>query len=390
MKTIDLIPLILYELKDGDKYGLEIIKNILEKTGNQIEIKQPALYTILKKLEKSRFISSYWKDSDIGGKRHYYQITDAGVLQLSVLPKYDELIGKVSLDISDAPTQNAPTLVESITAHSRPITDDIDQKTNTQLNIENLTMLNETSSPTHHSSKFTEKVSSPAKFTNYKTELNDMYKKGTVKPADIKVRYTENSSATQLSIDDKLNNIIKSQQKSKEYTQNELKTVFTNVEAYDYKDFNTDKTFQTSYSVVKQKFVKTLIFTLILLTQVIIFFAIKSKFATTPIYVVTMVLMCLVTFAYPAVFIYFLPELKGKLFQNEYTYDPKKDFLRRVSVVIILVSLICVLNFTGIVRVGTNTLKLANFGNFYLPILATLNILLEYLINRLVVAINRN
>ncbi len=394
MKTVDIIPLILYELEDGDKYGLEIIKNIQDKTNDQIEIKQPALYNVLKKLEKSRFISSYWQDSEIGGKRHYYKITEAGKLQLSTLPSYSDLINKISDNEPENNPVKASTLVESIPADlptsSRETADNIDQKTNTQLNIENLAIFNDSPSPSDDSSKFTEKMPTQSKFTNYKTELNDMYKKVTVKPAEIKVKYTEDSPATQLSINDKLNNIIKSQQKSKETTQNELKTVFTNIEAYDYKDFNTDKTFQTSYNVVKQKFTKTLIFTLILLAQVIIFFVIKSKFDSTPIYVITMVLLCLVTFAYPALFMYFLPELKSKLFQNKYTYDPKKDFLIRLVITIALIALICILNFTGVARVGANVFKLANFGNFCLPILATLDILIEYAVGRMIVINNKD
>ncbi len=94
MKTADLIPLILLELNDSNKYGLEIIKSIEAKSNNQIEIKQPMLYTILKKLEKSKFISSYWEDSEIGGKRHYYKITNNGRLQVSTLPSFDKLVAK--------------------------------------------------------------------------------------------------------------------------------------------------------------------------------------------------------------------------------------------------------------------------------------------------------
>ena len=71
MKTADLIPLILIELAGGDKYGFELTKAIEDKSNQQIQIKQPTLYTVLKKLEKSKFISSYWEDSEIGGKRHY-------------------------------------------------------------------------------------------------------------------------------------------------------------------------------------------------------------------------------------------------------------------------------------------------------------------------------
>ncbi|MBR4999004.1 MAG: PadR family transcriptional regulator, partial [Clostridia bacterium] len=97
MKTADLIPFILLELADCDKYGFELTKNIETKSNGKIVIKQPTLYTLLKKLEKSKFISSYWQDSDIGGKRHYYKLTENGKLQVSTLPSYDFLL-KSALD----------------------------------------------------------------------------------------------------------------------------------------------------------------------------------------------------------------------------------------------------------------------------------------------------
>ena len=92
MKTTDLIPIILYQLKDGDRYGYEIIKQIEDYSNGKIVIKQPTLYSILKKLEQNKFITSYWQDSEIGGKRHYYKLTDNGVSQLSTYPTLQQLI----------------------------------------------------------------------------------------------------------------------------------------------------------------------------------------------------------------------------------------------------------------------------------------------------------
>ncbi|MBQ8522609.1 MAG: PadR family transcriptional regulator [Clostridia bacterium] len=92
MKTTDLIPIILYQLVDGDKYGYEIVKQIEESSNGGIIIKQPTLYSVLKKLEQGRFISSYWQDSEIGGKRHYYKLTDNGKQQLETYPPFTTLI----------------------------------------------------------------------------------------------------------------------------------------------------------------------------------------------------------------------------------------------------------------------------------------------------------
>lgn len=80
-----LSTIILSTMLNEDKYGLEIIKIIREKTNGEIEIKQPSLYSALNRLEKQGFVSSYWKESELGGKRHYYRITDLGKKQFDML-----------------------------------------------------------------------------------------------------------------------------------------------------------------------------------------------------------------------------------------------------------------------------------------------------------------
>lgn len=70
--------IILESLISGDKYGYEIIKEVEEKSNGKIQLKQPSLYSSLKRFETKGFITSYWGDSDIGGRRHYYTITELG------------------------------------------------------------------------------------------------------------------------------------------------------------------------------------------------------------------------------------------------------------------------------------------------------------------------
>ncbi len=74
--NIDTI--ILKTMLDEDKYGLDIIKEVENKSNGTYELKQPTLYSCLKRLENQELISSYWLDSDIGGKRHYYKLTEKG------------------------------------------------------------------------------------------------------------------------------------------------------------------------------------------------------------------------------------------------------------------------------------------------------------------------
>lgn len=74
--NIDTI--ILKTMLDGDKYGLDIIKEVESRSNGTYELKQPTLYSCLKRLENQELISSYWLDSDIGGRRHYYKLTEKG------------------------------------------------------------------------------------------------------------------------------------------------------------------------------------------------------------------------------------------------------------------------------------------------------------------------
>lgn len=71
-------PIILRVLLDGDNYGYEIIKAIGIKSGGGYELKEPSLYTSLKRLESEKFIASYWGDESQGGRRKYYKITESG------------------------------------------------------------------------------------------------------------------------------------------------------------------------------------------------------------------------------------------------------------------------------------------------------------------------
>lgn len=70
--------IILRILKDGDNYGYEIMKAVSVNSGNEYELKEPSLYTSLKRLEKQGHIVSYWGDESQGGRRKYYCITQSG------------------------------------------------------------------------------------------------------------------------------------------------------------------------------------------------------------------------------------------------------------------------------------------------------------------------
>src|SRR5690554_2507252 len=74
--NIDTI--ILRSLSEGDKYGYEILKEIESKTQGEYILKQPTLYSCLKRLEKQGYITSFWGQITLGGRRKYYRLTPEG------------------------------------------------------------------------------------------------------------------------------------------------------------------------------------------------------------------------------------------------------------------------------------------------------------------------
>ena len=61
-----------------DSYGYEIHKGIIDKLGGEFKLKEATLYSSYKRLEADGYITSYWGDETLGGRRKYYSITDRG------------------------------------------------------------------------------------------------------------------------------------------------------------------------------------------------------------------------------------------------------------------------------------------------------------------------
>lgn len=81
--TSDLIrghtdAIILGRLKNGDSYGYEINKAVRRYSGGKYELKEATLYTAFRRMEEQGYISSYWGEGDVGGRRRYYSITEEG------------------------------------------------------------------------------------------------------------------------------------------------------------------------------------------------------------------------------------------------------------------------------------------------------------------------
>ncbi|SFF96419.1 PadR family transcriptional regulator [Sporolactobacillus nakayamae] len=74
--SIDILILSLIGKKDT--YGYEIVKQLKTSSKDLYEMSEGTLYPALKRLERKEWIRSYWGDSDEGGRRKYYTLTDNG------------------------------------------------------------------------------------------------------------------------------------------------------------------------------------------------------------------------------------------------------------------------------------------------------------------------
>ncbi|MDE6472470.1 MAG: helix-turn-helix transcriptional regulator [Clostridia bacterium] len=70
--------IVLSALSDTDKYGLEILSAIQERSQGMYSLKQATLYSSLKRLEKNGYVHSYDGDISNGAKRVYYGLTQIG------------------------------------------------------------------------------------------------------------------------------------------------------------------------------------------------------------------------------------------------------------------------------------------------------------------------
>jgi PadR family transcriptional regulator, regulatory protein PadR len=92
-------PLILSILSHKDSYGYDIIQQVRVFSGGELEWADGMLYPILHRLEKKKFIESYWDIAETGRKRKYYRISKSGVKELKQQrtnwEKLSEILNKV-------------------------------------------------------------------------------------------------------------------------------------------------------------------------------------------------------------------------------------------------------------------------------------------------------
>ncbi|WP_027084846.1 PadR family transcriptional regulator [Cohnella panacarvi] len=74
--SIDII--LLSIIGKGPTYGYEIIQNLRRVSEQAYEMSEGTLYPALRRLEEKQLLTSSWGDSETGGRRKYYEITEEG------------------------------------------------------------------------------------------------------------------------------------------------------------------------------------------------------------------------------------------------------------------------------------------------------------------------
>ena len=369
MKTVDLIPLILLELQNGDKYGFELTKNIETKSEGKVVIKQPTLYTLLKKLEKSKYISSYWQDSEIGGKRHYYRLTDNGKLQASTLPSYNELLNSVSnsefgdsdsIQEVKAFTYEKQQPLETIIPTADVFSDNHSQGVETELsiNMSNLESIKEN----NDDEKFAE---------------NKKVEKFTQKILNTPKQEIKNDN---FGIDDKLKSI----EEKKFFEISEDKSKVEDFIRYnDYIDFKTNAEYKQKKSVVKRFIFKAFALSLTMLAlSFVLFFATKETGRSVMFYVYIAIALSIVIICPIGAII------NAKKCQEDIQKLKVSQFKIYLSLTFILLTLISSIIVS--VSVGKTSISAIvsfdNLANLYAPLLISLVGVIELLYYKLFIS----
>lgn len=86
--------LVLSLLRDGDKYGYEMIEELAKRSDDTFRLKEGTLYPLLHSLEKEDLVVPYTKQTPTGRERKYYRLTAAGLTQLEYKEKEWRMFSK--------------------------------------------------------------------------------------------------------------------------------------------------------------------------------------------------------------------------------------------------------------------------------------------------------
>lgn len=88
--------LVLSLLRDGDKYGYEMISQLALRSEGVFDLKEGTLYPVLHQLERQGCLESYSAQAASGRTRKYYRLTPKGVKALEAQEaEYRKITGAV-------------------------------------------------------------------------------------------------------------------------------------------------------------------------------------------------------------------------------------------------------------------------------------------------------
>lgn len=442
MKTTDLIPLVLYQLVDGDKYGYEIVKQIEDSSNGRISIKQPTLYSVLKKLEHGRIISSYWQDSEIGGKRHYYKLTDNGRAQLDTYPSFEQLI-KDACD--DSPTQSvdttaglnletnetiedinieiattpanisaeADTIVETPVNELsiehippvevvdeniiKPIKIDISSPINNTSNQENVPTVEpinifDVIEPASNDIEFErktvavdEKVDSPISEIEVETNNSDEESKNSEQNMAFTTNVDPIPSATTDSV--LYNKLTPNKDLVEQPTLNVEEAVDTNfdierVKYLNYVDFSNDKSTIKRRKAITKHILKMSFTCITLLLLFVLNLVICAKYGFSKAFYVCAIIVCAIVVLYPILCLRRVPYLRIKYCSKPFKYVLLHDMLIKLSIFLSIVIVVFAYNISVASSIGS-IFRLNNFSQFVTPIMLAATLLFDFAYNAL-------
>lgn len=376
MKTADLIPFILLELTDEDKYGFELIKAIETKSNGKIVIKQPTLYTVLKKLEKSKFITSYWQDSEIGGKRHYYKLTENGRLQVSTLPSYEFLLNNIlneddetekeenqEVEVSVKNTESSFSILDQLRPDEPKETilpseevfaeeSSLDNQTEFEINLNNTEVLKDEKNQHEENFatnkdvvKFTEKITTPTKIAQptaeNKIDILDL--------PDIKIASTSEP-----------------------------------IKYVDYTNFKKDEKYIKSKKIAKSFILKSFLTSFYMLIMVALCDMITNFTGKSAIYYVFMILSILYILFNPIAICLRYDKIRLKYQANGYNTNFRKQFVIALCCfLIVMLSCIILSLYVGKIEI-ISLFAFNNFANIYAPLVYCTTLFADVLIELII------
>lgn len=432
MKTTDLIALILYELGEGDKYGFELTKSIENLSDGKIIIKQATLYSILKKLEKSKFISSYWQDSEIGGKRHYYKLTENGNLQLSTMPGVDVIVQNIlSEPDNDFVASATPQPSSHESKETLPAQENYNVKQDVKVeqvkesnNISIMDLLLE--------SNETKTEPIPEQTSFEKTEvlessLNEQpTPKETVLPTEEVFKDSSLDSLTESEINASNASLLheKADDKSEKFAENENVTKFTSqpytpidlsnelrpqkekfetreqiqpmkieneeIKFVDYVNFKQNPKYIQANKLAKNMWYRLLCSSVYLVLMLVVCAVVANKTSSTIIGNISLILGIILLVFAPTIYAYNYSKFKTKCQEGKFKFDIKKRVIISVCVILAIILIVVISNIAIGKSSISNLLGIKNFSNFYAPLVVSSVVLADLLFGCLFLKKSKN